>query len=159
MNTFLIIIGILILFYILHRILMNWQINKSIDYFIENAETVTKTPEMIEKEEILKNRIEDLKKKNYHNELDLLYDLSSVYILEMLKDESGWTLNKNDFRIKRVNETELKTRLKISHFSGNERVYQINYTQGLQKFTDINNYKVGMKMLDIFCQELDTFYK
>lgn len=159
MKTFLIIIGALILFYILHRILMNWQIKRSIDHFIDNAETVTKTPEMLEREEILKNRIENLKQKSYQNEYELLYDLSTVYVLDMLKDESGWTLNKADFRIKRVNESELKTRLRISHFAGNERVYQINYTQEAEKLTDVNSYKVGMKMLDIFSQELDTFYE
>ncbi len=137
---------------------MNWEINRSISHFIDNAETITKTPEIIEKEERLKKRIEVLKKKEYQNESDLLYDLSSLYILDMLKDESGWSFNKNDFRLKKVNKVELKTRLKITHFSGNERVYQVNYTQEIQNCIAIDNYKDGMKMLDIFSQELDTFY-
>ena len=158
MSTFFIIIGILILFYIFHRILMNWQINKSIDHFMENAAIVTETPEMIEKEERLKKRLEDLKKKNYHNEFDLLYDLCSIYVLEMLKEESGWTLDKNEFRLKRIKDSDIKTRLKITHFSGSERIYQVNFTQGNQNFTNIENYEFTMKILDIFNSELDEFY-
>lgn len=78
---------------------MNWQIDRAVDHFIEHAEAVTAPPEFLAAIEVRKKRIEELRKKEYESEFDVLYDLASVHVISMLSGESGWSLSKDNFRL------------------------------------------------------------
>jgi len=155
MNTVLIVLGCLIGFYILHRLLMNWQIDRSIDYMIENAEPYVQTPEDIERDNVFKMRYEKLKSKVYDTEDDLLFDLTAIHILNMIKDETDWTVNQEAFRVTERKSNKIKTRIKVSNPIMKDRVYEMNFTKNSPELI-IENYESGSKMLDIFNSELDV---
>ena len=155
MNTVLIVLGCLIGLYILHRLLMNWQIDRSIDYMIENAEPYVQTPEDIERNNVFKMRYEKLKSKVYDTEDHLLFDLTTIHILNMIKDETDWTVNQEAFRVTERKSNKIKTRIKVSNPIMKDRVYEMNFTKNSPELI-IENYESGSKMLDIFNSELDV---
>lgn len=148
------IIGLIILFFVLHRLLMNWQIKNAVKHLIDNAEQVIDSPETIAQKEIFKKYREDINKKKYENQSDLLFDLSTFYVMEMLKNETGWTFNKNDFNFKIISNKEIINRLKLKHLSNNHRIYTVKLELIESNELNANNYKFLSSSLDIFNNNL-----
>ena len=123
---------------------------------IENAEPYVQTPEDIERDNVFNMRYEKLKSKTYDSEDELLFDLTTIHILNMIKDETDWTVNKGEFRIVEHKNNKIKTRIKVSNPIMKDRVYEMNFTKTNTPLI-VENYEHGSKMLDIFNSDLEEF--
>jgi len=56
-----------------------------------------------------------------------------------------------------MKNSKIGARLKITHFAGKERVYEVNFMQEKYGSPHVDNYQVTSTGIDIFSQDLDTF--